>query len=395
VFADMRAGGVRWRHWAALAVAFAAALLTKGPVGLLPLLVVGATLALDRRLPKPAPRFAWVLGLAVLAGVVLFLAWALPANAASGGEFARKGIGKHVVGRAMAPMESHGGRFLLSLPYYLPVIVAGFFPWTALLPAGFAAVARRHAGGAGARGLLLGWTISIVLLMSLVATKLPHYVLPCWPAFALIAAAGFELLEREPAAREARWLRWGAWLCGLVGVPLAAALLVAPWFLPVPGLRLPLLGLGLLLLALTVAVIRRLRAPRLGECAAAALLGVFLVQWTAGAFVLPAVEQVKLAPPLARAIRAAVPPGTPVATHRYAEPSLLFYLGAGRVESLPGEDDVVRWAEVRRPGVLVAPVEVWEPLWKAGRVPDLEVVASAQGMNYSNGKRVNLIAVRR
>ena len=123
-------------------------------------------------------------------GALLFIVWAIPANNATDGEFLRLGIGHHVLARAAKPLESHGGRFLLNLLYYLPVIIVGFFPWTLHLPGSISAVLNRRVGAVHFRELFLAWVVSIVVIMTLVATKLPHYILFTWPALA-VWIAGF------------------------------------------------------------------------------------------------------------------------------------------------------------------------------------------------------------
>jgi 4-amino-4-deoxy-L-arabinose transferase-like glycosyltransferase len=49
-----------------------------------------------------------------------------------------------------------------------------------------------------ARALLLGWAAPVFVMFTLIATRLPHYLLPLWPALAL--AVGGTLQLREIAA---------------------------------------------------------------------------------------------------------------------------------------------------------------------------------------------------
>ncbi len=136
----------RWHHVAAMGLALGLGLLAKGPVALLPVVVILVTLWLIRKRTVRIGSHFGRLGGAVIMGLLVFVAWAIPANSATGGEFLRLGVGHHVLARAAKPLESHGGRFLLYLPYYLPIIVAGFFPWTLHLPGSISAVP----GGSGA-----------------------------------------------------------------------------------------------------------------------------------------------------------------------------------------------------------------------------------------------------
>lgn len=71
--------------------------------------------------------------------------------------------------------------------YFFPVLLAGFLPWVSLLPG----IARR--GWAGAQGfaperLLLVWSVFIFAFFSYSGSKLPSYILPIFPALALLAA---------------------------------------------------------------------------------------------------------------------------------------------------------------------------------------------------------------
>ena len=137
-FAASWLDGFRPRHALLMGLALGGALLTKGPVGAIPLLCVVLALVLMRkRLPfRPVAYLPWLL-LAAAIGLCIFLAWALPADAATNGEFFRKGVGHHVVGRSLEPLESHGGKSLLFVFYYLPIMLFAFFPGTLYLPAFF------------------------------------------------------------------------------------------------------------------------------------------------------------------------------------------------------------------------------------------------------------------
>ena len=295
-FAAALAGdGRRPWPWLALGVAVGLAQLAKGPVGLaVPALAIAATLAILRRRGRgaagantlaaggrangaavpsgrangaavppgcakdsavpagrandaatPVGRLAGRAALAGLLGVAIFLAWGVPANLATGGELARLGIGKHVVGRALGAMEGHGGGvgrgwrgwpgWLAGLPFYLPVLWIGFAPWVLWLPAAVSATLGGRLGGERGRALLIGWVVPTFALMTLVATRLPHYVLPAWPALAL-AVGGTIAAERrgELAPRDRLWLRRGAWLLAPL-LALMVAALAAPAALALRG----------------------------------------------------------------------------------------------------------------------------------------------------------------
>jgi 4-amino-4-deoxy-L-arabinose transferase-like glycosyltransferase len=444
-------GGDRVWPWLGLGLALGLALLAKGPVGLaVPGLSIGVTLwLLRRRRPGTAPgkaalaepggangeaaaaeaapaatgaaaaaaateapelplgRLAGRAALAALLGVGLFCAWAVPANLATGGELARLGLGRHVVGRALGAMEGHGGGWLAGLPYYFVAVWVGFAPWVLFLPGAVSAVLGGRLGGERGRALLVGWAAPAFLLMTAVATKLPHYILPIWPALAVAVGGTLEAERRgELAARDRLWLRRGAWLLApLLGLALAAALLAAAWAarggrLPpaaARGLLAPLLALAAVLAAAGGWALREHLAGRYRRAAAVLLGGALAAAAVAGGAAAPAVERLKPAPRLAAALRAAVPPAVPVATFEYAEPSFTFYLRRWPVRELADDAAAAAWAAERSPGVLVLPRPACRRLGWCGApgAAGLAEIAAAGGLNVAKGTPLDLVAVRR
>ncbi len=224
-----------------LTAAFAIAQLAKGPVGLLvPLAAMLGALVLTAKTPEAVGqrRIGVLVVAAAAVSVLIFLLWAIPANAASGGTLARVGLGHHVLERIVSPLESHGGPYLLALPYYLPVVAFGFMPWILHVPGALYSVVSGGQGGGRARSVLVPWIVLPVVGFSLVATRLPHYVLPVWPALAVAVAGTLEAARRGALCATGRlWLRRGVWLY----CPLTLLILVGGAVL---ALRSPIDGLG-------------------------------------------------------------------------------------------------------------------------------------------------------
>jgi 4-amino-4-deoxy-L-arabinose transferase-like glycosyltransferase len=386
--------GLRWYDVLGMGLALGAGLLAKGPVALLPLPVIAVTLWLTRKGGVRVGAHLAQLGGATVLGALLFVAWALPANHATGGEFLRLGIGHHVLARSARPLEHHGGAFLLHLPYYLPVIVAGFFPWTLHLPGAVSAVLGRRVGSAHFRELFLAWVVSVVALMTLIATKLPHYVLFTWPALAL--AVGGVLAARPDALtdRDRRWLRGGVWFFGPVAGGAIVAFLAAPFWLHVPGALAPFWMAAGVLLVLSVLAIRQQLQDRPQASAVTLLAGmlVLLVPLTLGA--LPALENLKIAPALAAAVRQKTAPEVAVATFKFGEPSLNFYLGRP-IEPLANEEAVASWAREPGAGILIVPPAVLAGIEQRHGSLGLREIAAKEGLNYSKGKVLQVVALRR
>jgi 4-amino-4-deoxy-L-arabinose transferase-like glycosyltransferase len=324
-------GAHRWQL-PVLALALGVALLAKGPVALL--VVVGAMVGM-RWLAGPGcwgeRPFAWRAALAVTAALALFLAWALPANEATGGELAARGLGRHVAQRMIQPLEGHGGRGLLYvalLPFYLPVLLLGCFPWTLHLPV---ALQRLATGGLGdrARVVLLGWIVPTVLVMSLVATKLPHYVLPVFPALA-VTIAGYLTQQRVYELRgERRSVLIGRWVATSVALLMAIGLLAAAWWLdPLPSLLLRVMPLALVLVG---GAVLALRARRPSESVMPVLAASVAVLVIVPLLVMPRIELLfKIGPRIGAVIRTdtvASDERLAVYTYRYEEPTVSFYVG--------------------------------------------------------------------
>src|SRR4029077_8422164 len=133
---------------------------------------------------RSRPRSAIYGGLLVL---IIIGIWGLPALILTHGEFFQVGIGKHVVMRSVAPLQSHGasgltGYFLL-LPFYFITLLFSFFPWSLFLPS---TLQRLRVGlDAFERYALCGIGV-VFVVFSLLQTKLPHYTLPAFPLIAIL-----------------------------------------------------------------------------------------------------------------------------------------------------------------------------------------------------------------
>jgi 4-amino-4-deoxy-L-arabinose transferase-like glycosyltransferase len=74
--------------------------------------------------------------------------------------------------------------------YFVVVLLVGALPWTVALVAGVARVWRARAREDSR--LLLAWLFVPLVLFSLSTSKLPAYILPCFPAVAALVANGLE-----------------------------------------------------------------------------------------------------------------------------------------------------------------------------------------------------------
>ena len=175
---------VGWRLPAILWTAMAAGVLIKGP---LILMFVGLT-ALTLSIADRSGRWLW--SLRPLAGFAWLIALVLPWFAAilvkSGGSFIAQSVGEDMLSKVFGGQESHGA----PPGVYFLLFWVTFWPGSIL--AGVAAPriwqARREPGAR----FLLAWLIPSWLVFEAVITKLPHYVLPLYPAIAILIAGILE-----------------------------------------------------------------------------------------------------------------------------------------------------------------------------------------------------------
>lgn len=152
------------------------AALAKGPVGLiLPLFISFAFVALTRGWK----RVAWLKGIgAVLLGFAIATPWFWLAEARHPG-FLRNFFFSENLARFSG---SHAFHKAQPLYFFVPVLIVGLLPWTAFLPLLREKVDRP-------RLFLWLWAGIIIVGFSLSKVKLISYVLPAFPALALLLGA--------------------------------------------------------------------------------------------------------------------------------------------------------------------------------------------------------------
>jgi 4-amino-4-deoxy-L-arabinose transferase-like glycosyltransferase len=349
--AHLREGGQRRTallFWFALGLGT----LVKGPVT--PMVAGLATLTLlvwEREWRWLKPLFFWPGPL--LAGLMV-LPWLVSIQIATEGNFLREALGVDMGPKIISAQERHGGwpgYYLLALPLtFFPAILFFIPGLTRLIPA---VRGRIDAETARKARFLIAWTLPTWIVFELMPTKLPHYVLPTYPALALVAGWGFVELSKT-----ANWARWTGWalfgLSGLVaalGAPLIFMLFGAPGP-DDPGLLRSAIALAAAILFAGLAgatlTADRLR-PGIAALALAVLSGLgwhVMVRGTA----LPGADAVRLADRV-RAVRemsvelTGIAPGDIVTASSYTEPSLVFSLGTDT--HLGTADDVLAFAESR------------------------------------------------
>ena len=304
------------RGFVMLGIAIGLGVLTKGPVILLNLLPIAVlapwwnpglshtgTPTLGGLAPaKDRMRWArWFGGvlLAVLLGAAIALAWAIPAGMA-GGEAYRNAIFWGQTADRMVESFAHRRTFW----WYLPLLPLVLFPWF-VWPGLWQALAH-HARTGLDRGtrFCLAWILPVFVAFSFISGKQPHYLVPMFPAFALLAA-------RVLADRVGARVSLPALLAAALGATLILAALgrIAAVNDAVPALPPLWPGVVLVVLALGAWAAGRRGFPAMLNLALLGAASMALVQLAA----MRSLEPLYDIKPLAQSIKQLQAAGLPVA----------------------------------------------------------------------------------
>ena len=182
IYLDAKTGiraplGIALLFWAALA----AGILVKGPVAPLVAALTIIALCVSER------RARWLRDLRPIAGIVVLLLivlpWLIAISTATQGRFLSDSLGQDFFGKLIGAQESHGAPPL----YYLALLTITFWPGTLFLGPAIAWGWQQRR--ADAERFLIAWGVPFWIVLELVPTKLPNYLLPAYPALALVAGA--------------------------------------------------------------------------------------------------------------------------------------------------------------------------------------------------------------
>jgi 4-amino-4-deoxy-L-arabinose transferase-like glycosyltransferase len=320
VYHDAKAGiraplGIALLFWAALA----AGILVKGPVAPLVSALTISALCISER------RARWLRNLRPVAGIILLLLivlpWLIAISTATQGQFLSDSLGQDFLGKLIGVQESHGAPPL----YYLVLLMISFWPGTLFLGPAIAWGWQRRR--ADAERFLIAWGVPFWIVLELVPTKLPNYLLPVYPALALTIGAALV------AASEQRFVLWrkldriviALWALASLGLAIVLALVPLRYG---PGA----LGGGAVAALVALYFGQRLVrqawrgfAPALAIRAAVMALLALAVTFE---FVAPALNALWLSRSAAALVASTgTPRDVPVAIAGDAEPSLVFLLG--------------------------------------------------------------------
>ncbi len=298
-----------WSWPAIFWTALAGGVLLKGPLILLFVGLAIVTLAILDRSASWLWRLRPVWGLMWM--LVLVLPWFVAIFWRAGDAFFADSIGGDMLSK-LAAQESHGAPPGL----YLLLFWITFWPGAPVAAMATPAVwrARREPGAQ----FLLAWLVPSWIVFELVLTKLPHYVLPLYPAIAILTAGALErrVLSRSWLMRSSAWWFAIPALASIIAVVGAIALTRQPAFL-----AWPLAAAAMILGLFAWWLYDDNRAER--SLLNAVLAAMFLAAAVYGV-VVPSLTTLFPSAEIARALRNVVCVGPKAAAAGFQEPSLVF-----------------------------------------------------------------------
>ncbi|HIF95041.1 MAG: glycosyltransferase family 39 protein [Myxococcales bacterium] len=245
LFLEFRRGGIENARRNPLAIAglhacLGAAALTKGPVGWLPLLVFAAYLGWEGRLRgMRAILPVWSHGLSLAP----ILVWFLAANSLAPPGFAEVAVGENLIGRFFSG-TSHARPFY----YFILQLPLNFMPWTLLLPFAVTKLWRSSRTPETqvlpissppaqrtdflvqrpvARFLIV-WIVVPFVFFSLSAGKRGVYLLPIFPALAIVSVMALERASASGSFSTTSLRRLGQILVLVAGIEFALVTIALP-----------------------------------------------------------------------------------------------------------------------------------------------------------------------
>ena len=325
--------------------------------------------------------------------LLIILPWSIMIWQATDGQFFKDALGGDFGKKLVGAQEKHGG-----LPgYYLGLMSFTFWPGVLFLLPGFAFALRAAKGGDKSspvlRGmrLLLCFALPFWAVLELVPTKLPNYLLPIYPALALMVGGAVITLL---ATREFKWSRpIGAVLFIIAGIIIVAAALLGESIYG-PASRWPYgLGIAAVLCIFAAGGAVFVSKSKLGLTAA--FLSAMVISPILYQFLVPSLSDMRLADRIVSEMRGQnmkLPRegGPAVFAHNFTEPSLVYHLGT----KVRLGDQIKLDSSVPPGTVLIVDVARQDGPPFLKRVTDaglcMEEFAKFDGHNYSRGDPVTL-----
>ncbi|QDH16942.1 ArnT family glycosyltransferase [Swingsia samuiensis] len=359
-------------------------LMLKGPVVLIPGLATPICLSFleknYRWLKGFRPQWGWLVMFAIV------LPWCIAIEIVSHGDFFSKSIGRNFLGKVAHGQEAHG----LPPGFHLAVFALAFWPGSFFTALALPKIWKNR--NLTSVKFLISWIIPHWLVFEAIATKLPHYVLPTYPAIAILTAASLTVWKQMPLPR---WAKFLFSLYGLIWISLGLSFCFAGSILLYTFEHSFSLTEGLAVIGATplmigaILLIYRKKHLQAAFCA----IGTAIIA-QAGLFlgVIPHLEAVNLSPRVAQAFETIKPcPESILVSPSYSEPSLVFLAGE-KTKLLNIEDSAHYIQQNPKCSLLLIDkkdISKFNAYMEKSNLTKT-TYGSIKGVNYSNGHHLDL-----
>lgn len=211
----------QFRWYLAFYILIAAAILTKGPVGIvLPGLIIIAFLFYVGKLKEVWAEMRPLLGSLLICAIAL--PWFVLVTWRNGDAYINSFFGYHNVERFTGVVNNHSAPWY----FYFLVVLLGFAPWSIYLPVAIAqtkfwqrSIWRHQERSSQLSLFALFWFLGIFGFFTIAVTKLPSYVLPLMPAAAMLVTLAWNQssVKFPKFFQVSRWLNVGFVLSLAIG----------------------------------------------------------------------------------------------------------------------------------------------------------------------------------
>lgn len=361
--------------WMAMAYGF----VLKGVTPLVGTLTV-VTLCLVER------RVDWLYGLRIYRGllvlVLISLAWLLLVNAAENSNYLMQMIHKDLLPKLQGGHESHGKPPL----FHLLILPLTFWPASLFLWHGGAYAFRNRQ--ASTVKFLLAWLVPTWLFFEIMPTKLPQYVLPTFPAVALLCALAIENIDKIKLP--GKWLHFLQLMWGILSIGLAFSLAILPYLLM---RQIPFTSV-ILFISLAVMTIISIYFSWHGayyRSSIAVLVTALIAYPLIFTNLLPQIKPLWLTRNVAQLVdKSKISSEKPLLVAGFGEPSLVFNLNTNLVKFT--DSSFAEHALKTDPSRLALVEPTIFNTWVKNQA-NLSIVAHSKGYNYTKGRWVELFLV--
>ena len=216
-------GDISFSSWLYFWAGLGLSILLKGPIIPVIILLTIVTLCCFDRNLNLIKQLRPMTG--VLIATAISLPWVIAVQISSSGAFLKKSIGVDLLPKLMGGVESHG----MPPGYYLLILMIVFWPSSLFLWPSLIHFIRDKKDIFFK--FIIAWLVPAWIMLEIVPTKLPHYVLPLYPAIAIAVAKAMDEINFSK-------ISLGSKLFSCLWFILSSSLIIASIFLANPNIEL-------------------------------------------------------------------------------------------------------------------------------------------------------------